>query len=93
MGSDLVSVDVAGRALGVSRSTVWRMIQRGTLSSIRQGGRRLIRASALARSRIGGASRPIPAFTLDHPIFRLAGGGRGGGQKPGARDKHAILDR
>jgi hypothetical protein len=35
----------------------------------------------------------IPAFSHDHPIFRLAGAGRGGGTTPGARDKHDILDR
>ena len=34
----------------------------------------------------------IPPFSKDHPIFRLMGAGRGGGQSPGARDKHAILD-
>ncbi|MDO8678925.1 MAG: hypothetical protein Q7R30_10225 [Acidobacteriota bacterium] len=37
-------------------------------------------------------SARIPAFSDDHPIFRLVGAGRGGGQAPGARDKHAILD-
>jgi len=26
-------------------------------------------------------------------MFRLVGAGRGGGRTPGARDKHAILDR
>lgn len=34
----------------------------------------------------------IAPFTDDNPIFRLAGAGRGGGQLPGARDKHAIID-
>jgi len=27
------------------------------------------------------------------PIFRLVGAGRGGGNAPGARDKHGILDQ
>jgi hypothetical protein len=26
-------------------------------------------------------------------MFRLIGAGRGGGRTPGARDKHAIVDR
>jgi excisionase family DNA binding protein len=93
MAADLVSVDAAGRALGVSRSTIWRMIQRGTLSSVRHGGRRLVRVSALRNRQRAGAPRPVPAFTLDHPMFRLMGAGRGGGRAPGARDKHAILDQ
>jgi hypothetical protein len=41
------------------------------------------------RRRTGG----IPPFSHDHPLFRLVGAGRGGGGAPGARDKHAILDR
>jgi excisionase family DNA binding protein len=89
----LITVLEAGRALGVSRSTVWRLIQRGELQSVRRGGRRMILATAVrdrARRR-----RPagIPAFSHDHPLFRLVGAGRGGGRTPGARDKHAILDR
>ena len=35
----------------------------------------------------------IPPFTEDNAIFRLVGAGRGGGHDPGARDKHAILDK
>ena len=93
MPQDLISVEAAGRALGVSRSTVWRLIRRGELPSIRRGGRRLVPADA-TRSR---ARRPrsadVPALTADHPIFRLVGAGRGGGNAPGARDKHRILDQ
>jgi excisionase family DNA binding protein len=88
-----VTVDEAGRSLGVSRATVWRLIQRGELPSIRRGGRRLV-SSAAVRAR---ARRPrpgsIPPFSLDHPIFRLVGAGPGGGQAPGARQKHHLLDR
>ena len=88
----LVTVDEAGRALGVSRSTVWRLIQRGELPSVRRGGRRLVRATAIrTRARRDGSA--LPAFSPEHPIFRLIGAGRGGGKTPGARDKHAILDR
>ena len=93
MTADMVTVDEAGRALGVSRATVWRLIQRGDLPSIRRGGRRLVPSSAIqTRSRRRQFGQIAP-FSNDHPIFRLVGAGRGGGRTPGARDKHAILDR
>lgn len=79
--------------MGVSRSTVWRLIQRGDLPSIRRGGRRLVRVSAIqTRNRRRGAEGIRP-FSHDHPMFHLVGAGRGGGRTPGARDKHAILDQ
>jgi excisionase family DNA binding protein len=93
MAVEMVTVDEAGRTLGVSRSTVWRLIQRGDLPSVRRGGRRLVPSSALHTRAARRATAVIPAFSLDHPLFRLAGAGRGGGKAPGARDKHAILDR
>lgn len=92
MAVEMVTVDEAGRALGVSRSTVWRLIQRGDLPSVRRGGRRFVPATAIqsrARRRSAGT---VPPFSHDHPVFRLVGAGRGGGRTPGARDKHAILD-
>ena len=88
----MVTVEEAGRALGISRATVWRLIQRNELPSVRRSGRRLVPATAL-RTRVRRRGRAgVPAFTDDHPIFRLVGAGRGGGQAPGARDKHALLD-
>jgi excisionase family DNA binding protein len=89
----MITVEEAGRALGISRSTVWRLIKRGDLPSVRRGGRRFVPATALhtRTRRLRGAS--IPPFSHDHPMFRLVGAGRGGGRTPGARDKHAILDR
>jgi excisionase family DNA binding protein len=93
MADALVTVEEAGLALGVSRSTVWRLIQRGELPSLRRGGRRLVPAMALRAGRPRRRSAEVPPFTNDHPIFRLVGAGRGGGQAPGARDKHGILDR
>jgi excisionase family DNA binding protein len=89
----MISVDEAGRALGVSRATVWRLIQRGDLPSVRRGGRRLVPSTAIGTRARRIRRGQIPPFSNDHPIFRLAGAGRGGGQTPGARDKHAILDR
>ncbi len=93
MAAEMVTVEEAGRALGVSRSTVWRLIQRGDLPSVRRGGRRLVPSRALHTRAARRSTAEIPAFSLDHPLFRLAGAGRGGGKAPGARDKHAILDR
>ena len=88
-----VSVEEAGQALGVSPSTVWRMIRRGDLPSVRQRGRRLVLADGLtSRPRLR-SQQEIPPLTRDHTIFRLVGAGRGGGGSPGARDKHALLDR
>ncbi len=91
--ASLVSVEEAGGITGVSRSTIWRLIRSGSLPSIRKGGRRYIPRQALtARARRNAISK-VPPLTQDHPIFRLVGAGRGGGIKPGARDKHSILDR
>ena len=89
----MITVDEAGRTLGVSRSTVWRLIQRGDLPSIRRSGRRLVPARAIQARMRRRRTEGIPPFSHDHPMFRLVGAGRGGGRTPGARDKHAILDR
>ena len=89
----MITVEQAGRTLGVSRSTVWRLIQRGDLPSVRRGGRRLVPARAVQGRTRRRRTAVIPPFSHDHPMFRLVGAGRGGGITPGARDKHAILDR
>ena len=91
--ASFLSVDEAGKALGVSVSTVWRMLRRGTLPSLRRGGRRLIPARSLVAARPSPRGEEIPPLGKDHPIFRLVGAGRSGGAAPGARDKHGILDR
>lgn len=93
MADEMITVDEAGRALGVSRATVWRLIQRGDLPSIRRRGRRLVPSTAIQTRAPRRRTGRIPPFSDDHPIFRLVGAGRGGGRTPGARDKHAILDR
>jgi hypothetical protein len=69
------------------------MIRRGELPSLRRRGRRLVQATAVTSQTRQRRAHSIPAFSHDHPIFRLVGAGRGGGTPPGARDKHAILDR
>lgn len=88
----LLTVEEAGRRLGVSRSTIWRRIQRGELKTVRRGGRRLVHMPRAAARASAAPRRALPALTDDHPIFRLVGAGRGGGALPGARDKHALLD-
>lgn len=88
-----VDVPEAGRVLGVSESTIWRMIRRGTLPSVRQGGRRLVLRRALEKTNRNLIRDQVPPFTEDNPLFRLAGAGRSGGRPPGARDKHSILDQ
>ena len=93
MAAEMVTVDEVGRALGVSRSTVWRLIQRGDLPSIRRRGRRLVPATAIQTRTRRSRTAQIPPFSLDHPIFLLVGAGRGGARTPGARDKHDILVR
>ena len=87
-----MTIDEAGHVLGVSRSTVCRLIQRGDLASVRRAGRRLVPLTALRTWTRRLHSTRIPAFSDDHPIFRLVGAGHGGGKMPGALDKHAILD-
>ena len=92
MAENLLTINEAVRALGVSRSTLWRRLRSGALPSVRRGGRRLVRLTMTRKTTHGKVIRDIPPFTENHPIFRLMGAGRGGGQLPGARDKHAILD-
>jgi hypothetical protein len=88
---ELVTVVDASHALGISVSTVWRMIRRGSLPSVHRSGRRLVPVRALTRGRGRTRSTDVPRMTEHHPIFQLVGAGRSGGAAPGARDKHALL--
>ena len=89
---ELISVSSAGEELGVSLSTMWRMIRRGELQTVRIGGRRLVRRSDLrGKSVRAQPTRSVP-FTAGHALWRLAGAYRSGGSGPGSGDKHAILD-
>lgn len=89
----VLTVTEAGQELGVSLSTVWRMIRSGRLPSYRKGGRRWVPRRDLYSRAVRRHVERIPRFTKDHPIFRLAGAYRSGGVGPGSEDKHAILDR
>jgi excisionase family DNA binding protein len=88
-----ITVDEAGRALGVSSSTIWRLVRRGELLSVRHRGRRLVLKRSLGKAGTRVRGEAIPPLTAQHPIFRLVGAGHGGGRSPGARDKHALADR
>ena len=92
MGENLLTIRETMQALGISQSTLRRRLRSGELASVTRGGRRLVRLTMTGKASHDGALRDFPPFTKDHPIFRLMGAGRGGGQSPGARDKHAILD-
>jgi len=92
MPTDLLAIDEAMRALGVSRSTLWRRLRQGDLPSVRRGGRRLVPLAAIRKATRRRAIAEIQPFTESHPMFRLMGAGRSGGRLPGAREKHAILD-
>lgn len=89
----LLTVEETGERLGVSVSTVWRLLRRGALRSVREGGRRRVPEDAVAKFTRANSAAAIAPLTEDHPLLRLAGAGRSGGVAPGARDKHAILDR
>ena len=93
MTAELLTVTQAARRLGVSAATVWRRIRSGEVPSVREGWRRLIPEDALRVRPALRAPDPVPPLTEDHPIFRMVGAGRGGGRRPAARDKHAILHR
>lgn len=86
-----VDVQEAARIVGLSESTIWRYLRRGTLPSLRKGGRRLIPRSALDQFAVGRDQEEIAPLRRDHPIFRLVGAGRSGGSLPGARDKYGVL--
>jgi excisionase family DNA binding protein len=92
MSGNLLTIDEAIRALGVSRSTLWRRLGRGELPSVRRGGRRLVRVTTPRTTVRAKTMNQIQPFTENSPIFGLVGAGRSGGQAPGARDKHSILD-
>ena len=70
---ELLTVREASQSLGVSISTVWRLIKRGALRSVRRNGRRLIPEDALLNRTAISDRDEIPPLTEDHPIFRPVG--------------------
>jgi len=62
MATNLATVKEATEALGISRSTLWRRIRSGDISSISRGGRRLVQLPsrrAVTRAKLAG---DLPAF-------------------------------
>src|SRR5687767_1346330 len=93
MATKWLTVEQAARRMGVSESTVWRLLRSSGLVSAKLRGRRMIAATslhALARetARPGMELRPL---TIDDPLFRLSGKFRSSGRGPGSSDKHRYL--
>lgn len=87
---DLLGVSEASEHLGVSTSTIWRLLRRGELPSIRKGNRRLIPARALRTRTVRRRNTKLAALGKDHPIFRLIGAASSSG-KPDSSDKYGVL--
>src|SRR6185436_6099205 len=93
MATKWLTVEQASRRLAVSESTVWRLLRRTALVSVKLRGRRMIAATslhALARENARPAMELRP-LTLDDPLFRLSGKFRSSGRGPGSSDKHRYL--
>lgn len=92
--SPLATVAEAARYLKVSEPTIWRWVRGGRLPSVKVGRLRRIPLAALdglvhrAGSQSGRAE-PLP-FSLDDPLWVLAGAGRSG-LRDVSRDKYKYL--
>ena len=95
MATKWLSVTEAARRLGVSESTVWRLLRTTTLTSVKLRGRRMVPATvvqALVREMTTPPSAAeVQPFALDDPLFRLAGKFRSRHPGPGSSDKHRYL--
>ena len=95
MATKWLSVTQTARRLGVSESTVWRLLRNASLVGVKVRGRRMVAAiavQALAREMAAPASgSDVPPLTLDDPLFRLAGKFRSTRPGPGSSDKHRHL--
>lgn len=87
----LFTVVETAEKLGVSQSTIWRMLRRGELESVQRSGRRLVPRRALERrARASDRSRSRP-LSSDHPLWKLVGAFRSGGEGAGSSDKYGVL--
>ena len=97
MATKWLTAAEAARRLGVSESTVWRLLRRERLPSVKVGGRRRIAAAMLSRvaQPVGIVPRPedFPPLGLDDALFTLAGRFRSAGTGAGSSDKHGELGR
>ncbi len=88
---EFLTVPETAAELGISESTVWRLLRSGALASVGRSGRRLVRRNAVAartKKLRADALRPLDEA---HPLWRLVGAARSGGSGPGSEDKHAVL--
>ena len=87
-----LNVEQTADALEVSESTVWRLLRSGELPSVRRSGRRVVSSTEVERRvRIKEPPLRLRPFTKDHPLWKLIGAYKSGGQGPGSRDKYAVL--
>ena len=95
MATKWLSVTEVARRLGVSESTVWRLLRTATLTSVKLRGRRMVAATAvqgLVREMTAPpAAGEVRPFALDDPLFRLVGKFRSKRGGPGSSDKHRYL--
>ena len=79
----------AAKRLGVSLSTVWRLLRRSQLPSIKRRGRRLIPSRAVEAQELPS----VPVVDDKHPIWALVGAARSGGAGPGSSNKRFYLNQ
>jgi excisionase family DNA binding protein len=84
-----VGLDVAARRLGVSRSTLYRLLARGQLVTGRRGRTRVVAQRSIRALLL--AHPQVKRFGRDHPIFRLIGKFPSRGKGPGSSDKYGAL--
>lgn len=85
-----LTLEEAARRLDVSRSTIFRMLRRGLLTTVCSGRRRLVSERSVAAR----AELPVLRFapySLDHPFRKLIGRFQGDGRGPGSEDKAYYL--
>lgn len=92
--SPVLTVAEAARYLKVSEPTIWRWVRAGRLPSFKVGRLRRIPLAALdgfvTRETSGSSRTTGRPFSLDDPLFTLAGAGRSG-RRDVSRDKYKYL--
>lgn len=92
--SPFLTVVEAARYLKVSEPTIWRWVRGGRLPSLKVGRLRRIPLAALDglvnREMSTGGRLTIRPFSLEDPLFALAGAGRSG-YRDVSKDKYKHL--
>ena len=90
--TELLSVQQVSSALGVSESTVWRLLRGGVLESVQRSGRRLVPRSVVERRvAVSASPRALKPLSDGHALWRLVGAFRGGGGGSDSSDKYGAL--